>query len=144
MATALTVAAIVEQRWGQPWLVGAGTEDFWSHLQRCQASLQEHPYQNVMLVEAEPIPFLAAFLAACQQSGRVWLANPQWGLQEWQQVAEQCVPDLIIGTLSPAMVSVWGDRAIYHPTHDNFTPIEATSDYPTARGGLAMPSPPPP
>ncbi|HEY9889116.1 MAG TPA: AMP-binding protein, partial [Candidatus Obscuribacterales bacterium] len=44
-----------------------------------------------------------------ERPGRVWLANPHWGQGEWAQVAAQCQPDRIIGTV-PA--GLWRDRPV--------------------------------
>lgn len=107
MAAALTASEVVAQRWGDSWLVGCGADSFWPQLQQYQAQLQTLCPQDVMVVESNPVRFLAAFLAACQQPCRIWLANPQWGLQEWQQVALQCQPDSVLGTVPPLLKDVF-------------------------------------
>ncbi|MGD1943083.1 MAG: AMP-binding protein [Leptolyngbyaceae cyanobacterium] len=103
MGKPVAATTILQQRWGESWLGGAGTERFWSQLEQFQAHFQArfHPATppDILLAEAEPVRFLAAFLAACQVPGRVWLANPHWGLGEWQQVAAQCEPELVIGSV---------------------------------------------
>jgi hypothetical protein len=103
MGAAMTPGEILQQRWGEPWLVAAGAETFWSQLAQFQQQFQDEKPRDILLAEPDPIRFLAAFCAAIQQPGRVWLANPQWGTQEWSQVAAQCQPDLIIGTVPTAI-----------------------------------------
>lgn len=97
MTISTTAATVLQQRWQQPWILGVEGETFWKQLTQFQAQFQAQQPQAILLVESAPIRFLAAFFAACQQSRCVWLANPQWGLREWQQVAAQCCPDVIVG-----------------------------------------------
>lgn len=109
MATTLTAAATIQRRWHSPWLVGARV-DVWSLCQHYLEALQTQAPQTVWLVEPEPERFLAAFLAVCQYPCRVWLGNPQWGDREWQQVADQCQPDLVWGTAPVRSKVPWCDR----------------------------------
>ncbi|MGD1931027.1 MAG: AMP-binding protein [Leptolyngbyaceae cyanobacterium] len=106
----MKAATVLPQRWGESWLVGAGAETFWPQLEQFQVQFQQAKPQDILLAEAEPVRFLAAFLAACQASGRVWLANPHWGLGEWQQVATQCQPDRVIGSVPEGLWDASGDR----------------------------------
>ncbi|WP_414528481.1 2-succinylbenzoate--CoA ligase [Nodularia chucula] len=52
---------------------------------------------KVILAEREPVRFLAGFIAACAAKCPVFLCNPDWGKQEWQQVLELVKPDIIWG-----------------------------------------------
>lgn len=52
---------------------------------------------KVILAEREPLRFLAGFIAACAAKCPVFLCNPDWGKQEWQQVLELVQPDIIWG-----------------------------------------------
>ncbi|MEH1822017.1 MAG: 2-succinylbenzoate--CoA ligase [Nostoc sp.] len=54
---------------------------------------------KIILAEREPIRFLASFLAACAANCPVFLCNPDWGTQEWQQVFDLVQPDIIWGEL---------------------------------------------
>lgn len=100
METALTPAAILQQRWGTAWLVSAGAESFWAELECWQQQFQADQPRDVLLAELDAGRFLAAFFAAAQCPCRVWLTNPQWGTREWSQVAAQCQPDVIVGNLA--------------------------------------------
>ena len=106
----MKAATVLPQRWGESWLVGVDAETFWPQLEQFQVQFQQAKPQDILLAEAEPVRFLAAFLAACQVPGRVWLANPHWGLGEWQQVAAQCQPDLVIGAVPEGVWDASGDR----------------------------------
>ncbi len=52
---------------------------------------------KILIAEPEPVKFLASFLAACQASCPVFLCNPNWGQQEWEQVFNLVKPDIIWG-----------------------------------------------
>lgn len=53
--------------------------------------------QKILLVEPNPILFLASFIAASSRGHHVFLANPTWRLSEWQQVLDLVRPDLVWG-----------------------------------------------
>ncbi|QIR41537.1 2-succinylbenzoate--CoA ligase [Tolypothrix sp. PCC 7910] len=50
---------------------------------------------KIILAERQPERFLAGFLAACAANCPVFLCNPDWGTQEWQQVFDLVQPDII-------------------------------------------------
>jgi O-succinylbenzoic acid--CoA ligase len=52
---------------------------------------------KVIIAESEPTNFLAAFIAACAAKCQVFLCNPDWGENEWQQVFDLVQPDMILG-----------------------------------------------
>ncbi len=57
------------------------------------------PYNSpkILLAEREPVRFLAGFIAACAAGCPVFLSNPNWIKQEWEQVFNLVQPDLILG-----------------------------------------------
>ena len=52
---------------------------------------------KIFVVETEPIKFLAAFLAGVIAEVDIFLCDPAWQQQEWQQVLNLVSPDLIYG-----------------------------------------------
>ncbi|NET74243.1 MAG: 2-succinylbenzoate--CoA ligase, partial [Sphaerospermopsis sp. SIO1G2] len=52
---------------------------------------------KIILAERKPIRFLASFVAACAAKCPVFLCNPDWGEQEWEQVLNLVQPNLIWG-----------------------------------------------
>ncbi|WP_254173042.1 2-succinylbenzoate--CoA ligase [Planktothrix pseudagardhii] len=53
-------------------------------------------YPKILISESDPILFLAAFVAAVTAKCPVFLGNPQWGKEEWNQVYELVKPNLLI------------------------------------------------
>jgi O-succinylbenzoic acid--CoA ligase len=56
------------------------------------------PY--ILLVESRPVQFLARFIAAVAAGCPLFLGNPHWQQQEWQQVFTQVQPDVILGNIN--------------------------------------------
>ncbi|WP_414618923.1 2-succinylbenzoate--CoA ligase [Calothrix sp. CCY 0018] len=57
---------------------------------------QENSYlPKIILNQCQPVRFLASFIAACKANCPVFLCNPDWGKQEWQQVFDLVKPDII-------------------------------------------------
>lgn len=52
---------------------------------------------TIFVVETEPIKFLAAFLAGVITEVDIFLCDPAWQQQEWQQILNLVSPDLIFG-----------------------------------------------
>ncbi len=50
---------------------------------------------KIFLAERENIPFLAGFLASVAANCDIFLCNPNWGQEEWQQVFNLVKPDII-------------------------------------------------
>jgi len=85
----------------QDWLISNKSHDFQQiaeelYLELTQLSSCGSP-PKIILAEREPIRFLAGFIAACAASCPVFLCNPDWGEQEWQQVFDLVQPDIIWG-----------------------------------------------
>ncbi len=65
-------------------------------LQKISAIAQSQKLK-VFVVEANPIKFLAAFLAVVIAEVDLFLCDPAWQQNEWQQVLSLVKPDLILG-----------------------------------------------
>ena len=50
---------------------------------------------NIIIAESHPIKLLAAFLAGVIQGADIFLCDPEWQLQEWQQVLDLVKPDFV-------------------------------------------------
>ena len=93
----------LKQRAGEDWLIGYDTQQFnlLSKQLFQQLSKRGTPLK-ILLAEPNPWQFLAAFLAAVAADCPVFLCNPNWVEQEWQQVFDVVQPNLIWGDLSGA------------------------------------------
>ncbi|WP_448267912.1 2-succinylbenzoate--CoA ligase [Nostoc sp. DSM 114159] len=83
------------------WLIGYDRHQFNQiaqqlYLELTQLSASGIP-PKIILAEREPVRFLASFIAACAANCPVFLCNPDWGTQEWQQVFDLVQPDIIWG-----------------------------------------------
>jgi o-succinylbenzoate---CoA ligase len=83
------------------WLIGYNSRKFNQiaqelYLKLTQLSACGTP-PKIILAEREPVRFLASFIAACAANCPVFLCNPDWVTQEWQQVFDLVQPDIILG-----------------------------------------------
>jgi O-succinylbenzoic acid--CoA ligase len=83
------------------WLIGYSSHEFYQiaqelYLELTQLSASGTP-PKIILAEREPLRLLASFIAACAANCPVFLCNPDWGTQEWQQVFDLVQPDIILG-----------------------------------------------
>ncbi|MCC5650643.1 2-succinylbenzoate--CoA ligase [Nostoc sp. XA013] len=83
------------------WFIGYDSRQFNQiaqelYLELTQLSVSKTP-PKIILAEREPVRFLASFIAACAANCPVFLCNPDWGKQEWQQVFDLVQPDIILG-----------------------------------------------
>ena len=82
---------------------GFHPQTLWSTLTEPWCKLvQPIPAGAVVLInETDPSWFLAYFWTGLLANAAVVLANPHWKQQEWQQVAQQLTPDIILGETPP-------------------------------------------
>ncbi|MBD2245134.1 2-succinylbenzoate--CoA ligase [Nostoc sp. FACHB-888] len=83
------------------WLIGYNSRQFNQifeelYLKLTQISACGTP-PKIILAEREPLRFLASFIAACAANCPVFLCNPDWGTQEWQQAFDLVQPNIILG-----------------------------------------------
>ncbi len=84
------------------WLIGGDSLQFQQivaelYLELTQLS-RSGTSPKIILAEREPTRFLAGFIAACAADCPLFLCNPDWGTQEWQQVFDLVQPNIILGT----------------------------------------------
>ena len=61
------------------------------------AIVQDSPKLVIFVVESNPLEFIAAFLAGVITEVNMFLCNPDWQQQEWQEVLDLIIPDLVFG-----------------------------------------------
>ncbi len=95
-------------------------ELYWLTRQRIEEILSTSNSNNervkIAIAQAQPIEFLATFLAGIIVEADVFLCDPDWQQQEWQQVVDIIQPDLVFGKqtikdLSPRITSQSPDVA---------------------------------
>jgi o-succinylbenzoate---CoA ligase len=83
------------------WLIGYNSHHFQELATKLYLELTQlltnKTAPKIILAEREPVRFLAGFIAACAAGCPVFLCNPDWGKQEWQQVFNLVQPDIIWG-----------------------------------------------
>lgn len=94
--------AYLKKRADDNWLIGYNSRQFTQLAEQLYLELTQHLLHSgtapkIMLAERNPVRFLAGFMAACAAGCPVFLCNPNWVRQEWQQVLEVVQPDLILG-----------------------------------------------
>ena len=112
----------------QSWLkqgkfIGQESSTFYEQIICYENQCSPYLKPQVLLVEEKPEQFLAAFLAILLNQGSVFLGNPHWQQQEWQQVSTLIHPDLIWGQvpqvfseLTKSHSSPWSNSYIFIPT----------------------------
>ncbi|BFM38131.1 AMP-binding protein [Synechocystis sp. LKSZ1] len=94
-----TLSALVTDLLAQGGLVGADPLAFQTRIDHYGQRLKAG--QQVLLAEADPLNFLAGFLAARQAPVSLFLGNPAWQQQEWQALTSVLRPDVIFGNVPP-------------------------------------------
>ena len=61
------------------------------------AAIQHSEKIAIFVAETNPVEFIAAFLAGVITEVNIFLCNPSWQQQEWQQVFDLVIPDLVFG-----------------------------------------------
>lgn len=79
------------------WLSGYDNQQLLLQVEKCIADLKSigEKYPKIILAEKDAGKFISVFLAAVSCGYPVFLANPNWGDKEWQEVLNLVQPDLI-------------------------------------------------
>jgi o-succinylbenzoate---CoA ligase len=89
---------------------------------------------KIILAQRQPERFLAGFIAACTANCPVFLCNPDWGTQEWEQVFNLVQPDIIWGELkvhtSPSSPVGERSRSTYHSVEASYAQRLAEKSFP--------------
>ncbi|WP_299485988.1 2-succinylbenzoate--CoA ligase [Acaryochloris sp. IP29b_bin.137] len=85
----------------QDWMMGLNNQIWLERTGQRQLELQHwidrEQYPRILLVQTDPLEFLAGFMAACLCDCPVFLGNPHWQRSEWQQVLHLANPQIIWG-----------------------------------------------
>lgn len=81
---------------------------------RAWSAVSDRPcLPTIVIHSGDPARFLGYAAAAMTRPARVVFTNPHWQPSQWQQVAQQCDPDLVWG--EPPPVTVWRSPAPLPP-----------------------------
>ncbi|MEC4891644.1 MAG: hypothetical protein SAQ54_01350, partial [Oscillatoria sp. PMC 1050.18] len=87
------------------WLIGYDIDQFNSlTLKLFQQLTQYETPPKILLIENNPLKFLAAFLAAVAANSEIFLCNPNWVESEWEQVFALVQPDLVLSNNLPESI----------------------------------------
>ncbi|MCC3407526.1 MAG: 2-succinylbenzoate--CoA ligase [Microcoleus sp. PH2017_10_PVI_O_A] len=82
------------------WLIGGDSGEFARivdrQLQQITQNQSRETPPKICLAEPEPLQFLASFIAARAAKCQIFLCNPNWVKEEWEQVFDLVQPDLIL------------------------------------------------
>jgi o-succinylbenzoate---CoA ligase len=85
------------------WLFGCDKYQFRQLVKKLYLEILDYESKNtirqtkVIVCDRDRTNFLAAFVAACAAKSQVFLCNPDWGENEWQQILDLVQPDIIFG-----------------------------------------------
>jgi o-succinylbenzoate---CoA ligase len=95
------ILTYLKQLSDREWLIDYNGDRFYFLVQEYVTQLTDLKTQNslpiILLAETDPFNFLAAFLACITTKCHLFLGNPHWKQQEWQQIYNLVKPDLVIG-----------------------------------------------
>ena len=106
--------AHLKNRTNHDWFIGTDSLQFYELAEELYlelTSIQQTTSPKIIIAEREPVRFLASFLAACAANCQVFLCNPDWTEQEWQQVLDLVQPDIIWG-LGNGVIRGQGGRGV--------------------------------
>ena len=96
-----TILKTLKKRANDDWLIGYNSQELYQlTLGLYQELSQQEIPQKILLVESNTVRFFAFFLAAVAAGCPVFLCNPHWGKQEWEQVINLVQPNLIWGKIN--------------------------------------------
>ncbi len=83
------------------WLIGCDSQRLIQLTEQLYLELSQQTQQGiaprVLIAERESVKFLAGLIAASAANCPVFLSDPNWVKQEWQQVFKIVQPDLVLG-----------------------------------------------
>lgn len=95
------ILAYLKQLSSKEWLIGYECDRFYLLVKELITQLTylkvKNPTPTILIVEANFFKFIAIFLASVATNCHLFLGNPHWKEQEWQQVFNIVQPDLVLG-----------------------------------------------
>ncbi|GFE68570.1 2-succinylbenzoate--CoA ligase [Chroococcus sp. FPU101] len=91
------ILEVLKQKSQTNWLVNWNSLDFYRDTLIFYHQFNQYHQPTIFLAESNSYLFLTAFVAAVASESSLFLCNPDWKEQEWQQVYQLVSPDLVVG-----------------------------------------------
>lgn len=95
----------LKQRRQTKWLTGINSLEFYQDTLEFFIKFNRVQQPTIFLAESNSYLFLTAFIAAIASEASIFLCNPYWKKQEWQQVYRLVHPDIIVGLPYPEAIN---------------------------------------
>jgi o-succinylbenzoate---CoA ligase len=88
---------LLENLQNHDWLICDHSQELRQTATELYLKLTQLSNPKVIIAERSPVRFLASFIAACAAKCPVFLCNPDWSQDEWEQVFNLVQPDIVLG-----------------------------------------------
>lgn len=88
---------LLENIQNHDWLICDHTQELPQIATELYLQLMQLSNPKIIIAERSPVRFLGSFIAACAAKCPVFLCNPDWGKDEWEQVFNLVQPDIVLG-----------------------------------------------
>ena len=88
---------LLENLQNYDWLICDHSQELPQIATELYLQLMQLSNPKIIIAERSPVRFLGSFIAACAAKCPVFLCNPDWGKDEWEQVFNLVQPDIVLG-----------------------------------------------
>jgi len=88
---------LLENIQNHDWLICDHSQELPQIATELYLQLMQLSNPKIIIAERSPVRFLGSFIAACAAKCPVFLCNPDWGKDEWEQVFNLVQPDIVLG-----------------------------------------------
>lgn len=88
---------LLENIQNHDWLICDHSQELPQIATELYLQLMQLSTPKIIIAERSPVRFLGSFIAACAAKCPVFLCNPDWGKDEWEQVFNLVQPDIVLG-----------------------------------------------
>ncbi|MFN7203617.1 MAG: 2-succinylbenzoate--CoA ligase [Aphanizomenon sp.] len=88
---------LLEDIQNHDWLICDHSQELLQIATELYLQLMQLSNPKIIIAERSPVRFLGSFIAACAAKCPVFLCNPDWGKDEWEQVFNLVQPDIVLG-----------------------------------------------
>lgn len=88
---------LLENIQNHDWLICDHSQELPQIARELYLQLMQLSNPKIIIAERSSVRFLGSFIAACAAKCPVFLCNPDWGKDEWEQVFNLVQPDIVLG-----------------------------------------------